>query len=527
MEGWAKEDARYVVSLATEGQLGFTCNARNLELIIRRMRQAPLAEVRELGRQLFAKAHEIAPSLIILADEEGFKKAYGAGLEEAYFEHAASDLANAVADVQVPATLEHAAERMSGDVTLIDHTPEPDVAVISALLFAAGRGALGPCLQAARNMSQEHRVSLVARTLTHMSQFDAPPRAFEDAIFRFELVIDASALAQLKRHRMSTQHWGPYDPELGVTIPPMVDAIGQRAGFPLVDGSHRRHLACTANVLDRPGGGGSGLRADQRPSTTGGGHHEFAGAVPLLSSARGSARAMGDPKDRSGHLETRATCRTCDVDTAGWQGSLRRSSAAGFTRDDVRYGPRFMKPLPRWLTFGILPVIVFCDAFSWYATYSLISLHLHDMGMTVQEIGTLHATLRWATLGATLIGGIVAIGVGPWVILGVGALFAAVGLGLVSVSADALTVGLALTAIGHGLMRPGVWGAAARAFSGSLEQMRNGLAALLWGSTNFAALMGPLAWLLAGPLASTSPWSPSSARCSFRSPSPSQQSVAA
>lgn len=36
LDGWAKEDARYIVSLATEGQLGMTINARNLEFLIRR-----------------------------------------------------------------------------------------------------------------------------------------------------------------------------------------------------------------------------------------------------------------------------------------------------------------------------------------------------------------------------------------------------------------------------------------------------------------------------------------------------------
>jgi flavin-dependent thymidylate synthase len=37
LEGWAKEDARYVLSLATQGQLGMTVNARNLEYMIRRI----------------------------------------------------------------------------------------------------------------------------------------------------------------------------------------------------------------------------------------------------------------------------------------------------------------------------------------------------------------------------------------------------------------------------------------------------------------------------------------------------------
>ena len=43
LEGWAKEDARYIIPLATETQLGMTVNARNLELMIRRLAACPLS----------------------------------------------------------------------------------------------------------------------------------------------------------------------------------------------------------------------------------------------------------------------------------------------------------------------------------------------------------------------------------------------------------------------------------------------------------------------------------------------------
>ncbi|MBN2516532.1 MAG: FAD-dependent thymidylate synthase, partial [Deltaproteobacteria bacterium] len=64
LEGWAKEDARYVISLATEGQLGMTLNARNLELMLRRCAAHPLAEAREYGDKLYATTQTIAPSLV-------------------------------------------------------------------------------------------------------------------------------------------------------------------------------------------------------------------------------------------------------------------------------------------------------------------------------------------------------------------------------------------------------------------------------------------------------------------------------
>jgi flavin-dependent thymidylate synthase len=64
LEGWAKEDARYAISLATETQLGMTINARNLELMLRRLSALPLAEARLFSEKLYAATKDIAPSLI-------------------------------------------------------------------------------------------------------------------------------------------------------------------------------------------------------------------------------------------------------------------------------------------------------------------------------------------------------------------------------------------------------------------------------------------------------------------------------
>ena len=64
LEGWAKEDARYAISLATQTQLGMTLNARNLELMLRRLAASPLAEGRLFAGRLYAATKDIAPSLI-------------------------------------------------------------------------------------------------------------------------------------------------------------------------------------------------------------------------------------------------------------------------------------------------------------------------------------------------------------------------------------------------------------------------------------------------------------------------------
>ena len=72
IESAAKEDARYILSLATESQLGMTANARTLELMIRRAAAHPLAEVREFGQRLYDAVRETAPSLIRYTDATAF-----------------------------------------------------------------------------------------------------------------------------------------------------------------------------------------------------------------------------------------------------------------------------------------------------------------------------------------------------------------------------------------------------------------------------------------------------------------------
>ncbi len=61
LDGWAKEDARYIVSLATLGQLGMTLNARNLEYMLRRFAAHPLAEIQEFTHTIHDLAKDVAP----------------------------------------------------------------------------------------------------------------------------------------------------------------------------------------------------------------------------------------------------------------------------------------------------------------------------------------------------------------------------------------------------------------------------------------------------------------------------------
>ncbi len=227
IEGWAKEDARYTLSMATEAQLGFTANARNLEHIIRKFKYHQLAEVRELGAKLYASAREVIPSLIILADEKEFAKTQKATLNEEFLKLSSGSRFTA----NNRAILSVYNSPPEKERKLLTKANEVDKEVISTLIASPKSMPLVTAYWIYDKMQPETRVRYVRKCLEHLSEYDTLPREFEMGEFTFDLVMSSSCYAQFKRHRMCTQLPGAYDLQLGVTIPASIKGIGKEKEF--------------------------------------------------------------------------------------------------------------------------------------------------------------------------------------------------------------------------------------------------------------------------------------------------------
>ncbi|MCK9461947.1 MAG: FAD-dependent thymidylate synthase [Proteobacteria bacterium] len=211
-EGAAKEDARYATILATSGQLGLTANARNLEHIVRRLSGAPLAELRELSRKLFESASAVAPSLLLFTEPSPFDTETGAEL---------AALAGELCGRESPPSASP-----PGAVRLVEAPGDCDRRVAAALLAVSSRRSYAECRAAADALDEPRLRRLFEAAMRRMEFFDAPLREFEHVAFTFELVVSAACFAQLKRHRLATLSVRPYDPELGLTIPPSIAEAG-------------------------------------------------------------------------------------------------------------------------------------------------------------------------------------------------------------------------------------------------------------------------------------------------------------
>ena len=216
LEGWAKEDARYAISMATQTQLGMTINARNLELMLRRLAAHPLAEAKEYSENLFAVTKEIAPSLIRYTKATDYDKFTRQNLR--------SQSSNLLQKYSF-------GSKKISDVQLTSGTSAADIRIAAALLFSSSDVNYSQCLNMAGKMTPRGKMTLFKTAFANLQVHDAVLRELENVDLQFELVLSSSCFAQLKRHRMSTIIAQDYNPQLGVTMPPSIKAIGQQKAF--------------------------------------------------------------------------------------------------------------------------------------------------------------------------------------------------------------------------------------------------------------------------------------------------------
>ena len=212
LEGWAKEDARYILSLATLGQVGMTINARNLEYLFRKFALSELPEIHRLRDALYRQVMKIAPSIILFADPSRFER------EEKQ---------------KIPAATGPFGDFSPQNVNfeVLDHTVAGDRKILNALLFERGYIDPGRGAEALRKTTPAGKKKFFTDFFSSWEFFDRPPRAFELADITFRALVSSSAFAQIKRHRMATLISGPYGTDHGNTIPPSLEKTGLKPEF--------------------------------------------------------------------------------------------------------------------------------------------------------------------------------------------------------------------------------------------------------------------------------------------------------
>ena len=211
LEGWAKEDARYVTALATEGQLGLTLNARTLELMLRRFAASKLTEVRELGKKIYEQVKDVAPSVI------------------KYTQATEYDLNN-YKKIKNAVILSDSEEAIS-EVTLVDYTPNIDEKILAAILHTVSNLTYFETLKKVKTLTNQEKQEILKAGFQDIKLYNSMLREFEFGDFLFELNISAACFGQMKRHRLCSITAQAYDLNCGLKIPKSIQEIGYEKKF--------------------------------------------------------------------------------------------------------------------------------------------------------------------------------------------------------------------------------------------------------------------------------------------------------
>lgn len=225
VEGWAKEDARYILSMASSGQVGMTINARNLEHLFRRFRLSPRSEVRQLAEKLYALVLPIAPSIILFPEPSAFERDAFSALEKGF------------------RPLPPGTAGPAGREPEIVSCPENgDDMILASYLSIRDNLDFAQAMAAVKETDGGRKKLLLMDFFKNIQFFDSPPREFEMADVTFQAIVSASSFAQLKRHRMATLLSGPYCPELGNIVPASLREAGLGDEFlEIIAATNRAH----------------------------------------------------------------------------------------------------------------------------------------------------------------------------------------------------------------------------------------------------------------------------------------------
>ena len=196
LEGKAKEDARYVLALATQTQMGMTINARSLARLLKRLDCIKLEEANTLKRLLEDQVKKIAPSLLRYTDADQFDKF----------------------NVELP----YQSSNTLPDFRLINISNQPDDVILASILFEETGDDYERIVNYISKMKVSEKEHFYNQIFCNLKSYHSAPRHFEMVQATFQIPMSSSCFAQWKRHRLSTIIKSDYNPQFGYMIPPLI-----------------------------------------------------------------------------------------------------------------------------------------------------------------------------------------------------------------------------------------------------------------------------------------------------------------
>jgi len=208
----ALDGLRGLLPAATTSNLGIFATGQAYEALLLRLRASALPEARAYADLLLEELRQVIPAFLVRVDREDRGVAWSRYLAETADETA--KVVEAVLGQAPPA------EQPGPSVQLTEFDPAGEDKVLTAIAYPhLGVGEAEVAARVARLGADERARLLAAYVGRRRNRRHRPGRAFERAVYTFDVVADYGAFRDLQRHRMCTIVWQPLTPDLGYDLP--------------------------------------------------------------------------------------------------------------------------------------------------------------------------------------------------------------------------------------------------------------------------------------------------------------------
>lgn len=213
----ACDSIRYLLPTATLTNLGWTVNARALAAAIRKLGASPFPELRAIAAELHTAGVAKVPTLLKYTDP---------------------DTARTEAERSISESLESRIvfpERTLSDtppsVRILRHDPDALLRLTCAVAYPNQYADWDTLESTIKTWSTDDMLGLLRRSMAAVGPFDPLARAFEHLNYLVEITVDYGAWRDIQRHRIASQTAQELTPDLGYTVPDLIDAMNLRPEF--------------------------------------------------------------------------------------------------------------------------------------------------------------------------------------------------------------------------------------------------------------------------------------------------------
>lgn len=213
----ALDTLRGLLPAAVQSNLGLFGTGQAYEALLLRMRANPLAESQEYAQLILTELRKIIPAFLTRVDQPDRGGRWTQYLAET--RASTEEISRALlTDCEVESRPE---------VVLTDFDPDGEIKVVAAALYAVSDLPDDQLFAVARKMSADDRANVLGAYVgNRANRRHKPGRAFERAVYRFDILADYGAFRDLQRHRLLTLEWQPLGAHHGYVEPDAIEAAG-------------------------------------------------------------------------------------------------------------------------------------------------------------------------------------------------------------------------------------------------------------------------------------------------------------